>query len=393
MLDTASQLLRLGSRAPNRIDAAWGVLAVACLGVMIASPTWETIPFHVIWITLTLLYGFRVWSLPTTAAILGGVMLATGASIFADAFDGIQLWGELFEVPLMAAMFLAMVWHARRRVQALKTVQALAEERAALLEQQERLLQNVSHELRTPVTIARGHLELLQRSFDTDRPELTVAFEELQRIEHIVDRVLLLARVERADWVSRSPIDLVPFLEDVFMRWSEVARRAWHLGEIAELSIDADETWVRAALDALIENAVQYTDEYARIELGAFRAGGEVVLTVTDAGPGISADAQERIFERFARTDASRSRRLGGSGLGLPIVAAIARAHSGSCAVRSAEGAGSVFELRLPISWPGAPAREEPLACGRSRSRSPWPDLLESIRDRALPQVPPADVR
>src|SRR5471032_975986 len=85
MLDTASQLLRFGSRAPNRIDAAWGVLAVACLGVMMASPTWETIPFHVIWITLTLLYGFRVWSLPTTAAILGAVMLATGASIFSDA--------------------------------------------------------------------------------------------------------------------------------------------------------------------------------------------------------------------------------------------------------------------------------------------------------------------
>ena len=105
----------------------------------------------------------------------------------------------------MSAMFLAMVWHARRRVQALETVQALAEERASLLEQQERLLQNVSHELRTPVTIARGHLELLAAQLDTDRPELTVAFDELQRIEQIVDRVLLLARVERTDWVSRSP--------------------------------------------------------------------------------------------------------------------------------------------------------------------------------------------
>ena len=359
MLDTASQLLRakralrFGSKAPNRIDAAWGVLAVACLGVMIASPAWETIPFHVIWITLTLLYGFRVWSLPTTAAILGAVMIGTGASIFSDAFDGIQLWGELFEVPLMAAMFLAMVWHARRRVQALETVQALAEERASLLEQQERLLQNVSHELRTPVTIARGHLELLQRSFDTDRPELTVAFEELQRIEHIVDRVLLLARVERTDWLSRSPFELVPFLEDVFMRWSEVARRAWHLGEIAEVTLDADETWVRAALDALIENAVQYTDEYARIELSGFCSGDQVVLSVRDAGQGIPEDAQERIFERFARTDASRSRRLGGSGLGLSIVAAIVRAHGGSCSVRSSEGHGSVFELRFPLARPG----------------------------------------
>ena len=73
-----------------------------------------------------------MWSLPTTGVVLGSVVIGTGASIFADAFDGIQLWGELFEVPLMSAMFLAMVWHARRRVQALETVEALAEERATL---------------------------------------------------------------------------------------------------------------------------------------------------------------------------------------------------------------------------------------------------------------------
>ena len=70
--------------------------------------------------------------------------------------------------------------------------------------------------------------------------------------------------------------------------------------------------------------------------------------------------AQERIFERFARTDASRSRRLGGSGLGLSIVAAIARAHGGSCSVRSTEGLGSVFELRLPLARPGGAVWDEP---------------------------------
>jgi two-component system, OmpR family, sensor kinase len=281
------------------------------------------------------------------------VLLTTSAFMLTDAFDGFQL------VPLIAAMFLAMVWHSQRRVQALESMQALAEERASLLEQHERLLQDVSHELRTPVTIVRGHLALLQRSFDTERPELTVAFEELQRIEQIVDRVLLLARVERTDWVSLSPIELVPFLEDVFMRWSEVARRAWHLDEIPELTLDADENGVRAALDALIENAVQHTDEYARIDLAAYRSGDQVVLSVRDAGQGIPADAQEHIFERFVRTDASRSRRLGGSGLGLSIVAAIARAHNGSCSVQSTEGVGSVFELRLSLSRPASNVPEE----------------------------------
>src|SRR6185437_4203414 len=157
---------------PSRVEIAWGALAVACLAAMIGWPSWETIPFHVIWITLTLLYGFRVWSLTVTGIVLGAVVIGTGASIMSDAFDGLQLWGELFEVPLMSAMFLAMVWHARRRAQAMDTVATLASERADLLAQQERLLHNVSHELRTPVTIARGHLELLERRLGEGHSEL-----------------------------------------------------------------------------------------------------------------------------------------------------------------------------------------------------------------------------
>src|SRR2546423_14543075 len=131
---------------------------------MVLWPDWETIPFHFVWISLTLLYGFRVWGREPTAVVLFVVMGATGALILADAFAGIQLWGELFEVPLMAAMFLAMVWHARRRQDALRTAEERAEENARLLSREESFLQDVSHELRTPVTIARGHVELALRS-------------------------------------------------------------------------------------------------------------------------------------------------------------------------------------------------------------------------------------
>jgi signal transduction histidine kinase len=314
---------------------------------MVMWPAWETIPFHVIWISLTVLYGFRVWSLPVTSSVLAAVGLATGASITADAFVGIQLWGELFEVPLMSAMFLAMVWHARRRAVAMDTIASLADDRASLLEQQERLLQNVSHELRTPVTIARGHLELLQRNIG-GRPELAVAFDELHRIEQIVDRLLLLARAEREDFLQLEGIQLVPFLEETFMRWVEVAPRAWRLGDIVDVTVTADETWLRAALDALLENAVQYTDDYAPIELSARGDTEGVVIAVEDGGQGIDPGARSQIFERFARSDASRSRREGGAGLGLAIVAAIARAHGGGVSVRPAEH-GSIFELRLPL--------------------------------------------
>jgi len=344
----------------SRFDTGWAVFSAACLVAMAAFPSWETIPFHLIWISLTLLYGFRVWSLPVTTAVLAAVCLATGASIMADAFDGLQLWGELFEVPLMSAMFVAMVWHARRRKQAVEIADAHAEEGERLLAQQERLLQNVSHELRTPVTIARGHLELLQRELGDYAP-LEVAFEELRRIEQIVDRLLLLARAERDGFLMLEEVPLVPFLEDIFMRWAEVAPRAWRLGSIVDVTLTVDETWLRAALDALLENAVQYTDDYAAIELSARGERNAVVIAVADEGHGVPPEAVEQIFERFARADRSRSRREGGAGLGLAIVDAIARAHGGSAQARPAER-GTVFELRLPL--PEAANAEEREAPG-----------------------------
>jgi signal transduction histidine kinase len=346
---------QLRSPGISRLDVAWGGLWVACLAAMIAWPSWETVPFHVVWISLTVLYGFRVWPLHRTALVLGAVMTSTGALILGDALRGLDRWGELIELPLLAAMFAAMVWHAQRRVSTLHAVQALAAERADLLQLEEQLLHDVSHELRTPVTIARGHLELLQRELGGPRPELSVAFDELARIDSIVDRLLLLARAERPDSAVFTPVPLLAFLEDVFIRWAEIAPRAWQLGEIADVTLEADETWLRTALDALLENAVRYTEDYAPIALSARCAEGDVLITVADGGPGIAPDAIDQIFQRFARSDAARTRHQGGAGLGLAIVQAIARAHDGSCSVRSEVGSGAVFELRLPLVRGAAP--------------------------------------
>ncbi|MGN6869540.1 MAG: sensor histidine kinase [Solirubrobacteraceae bacterium] len=341
-----------------RVELLWAVFAAANYGAMIAWPSWETIPFHFVWISLTLLYGFRVWPMRATLIVLGFVVVFTGASIMLDAFEGLQLWGELFEVPLMSAMFLAMVWHARRRMDAVRVAEAEAEERQAMLESQERFIHDASHELRTPLTIARGHLELLADHGLAG--ELDVALDELGRIDAIIERLLLLAAADQPDFLRIGSVELEPFLEDVFMRWSEVAHRTWRLGPLARVRLSVDPDRLRTALDALLENAIKYTDERDAIELRARRAGpGQVLIEVEDEGSGVDEDALAHIFERFARADAARTRSTGGVGLGLSIVDAIAKAHGGHCTAQNT-GHGSIFALQLPAVTPARSAQTLP---------------------------------
>jgi signal transduction histidine kinase len=331
----------------KQIEVAWATFAIANLVAMRVWPSWETIPFHFIWISLTLVYGFRVWRRAVTNLTLLAVVASTGALILSDAFSGEQLWGELFEVPLMSAMFLAMVWHARRRQDALRVVERQASERASLLERQERFLHDASHELRTPVTIARGHLEVLRRTNGKPAPEVDVALDELKRIEQILERLLLLAKADQPDFVVLETIELEPFLEDVFMRWSEIAPRAWTLGELAAGELAVDSEGLRCALDALLENAVDYSERGDLIEVRSRVTAGEVVIEIEDGGCGIPDEALAHIWNRFARADAARTRAHGGVGLGLAIVDAIAKAHDGRCNVEATPN-GTIFALCLP---------------------------------------------
>jgi signal transduction histidine kinase len=329
------------------VEILWAVFVACNYAAKWLWPTWGTVPFHFAWVGLTVAYGFRVWPRHAAILVLSTVVFVTAGAIAIDGILAPRRWAELGEIPLLAAMFMVMIWHDRRRVDALRQAEGHADELKSMLEQHERFIHDASHELRTPVTIARGHLELVMAG-GLDYPELDIALDELSRIDGIIERLLLLATADRPDFVRLEQLDVEPFLEDVFMRWSEVAARHWRLGPLVSGTLLADPERLRTALDALLENALKYTDERDAIELRARRDSGHgIVIEVEDQGCGIPQEALTRIFQRFGRADPSRSRAVGGVGLGLAIVDAVARSHDGRCTVTSSEH-GSVFGLHLP---------------------------------------------
>ena len=141
---------------PGWLDLAWGAFAALNLAAIVVFQHWETIPFHFIWISVTLVYGFRIWPAKPTLWVLAAVIVTTFLAIGLDVWRRTEPVDELNEVPLMAAMFWAMVWHARRRLAADMQRVPSASRTARLLATQRRFLQDASHQLRTPITIAPG---------------------------------------------------------------------------------------------------------------------------------------------------------------------------------------------------------------------------------------------
>ena len=347
--------------ASGWLDVAWVVFAAANLVAMALAPEWETVPFHFIWVSLTVLYGYRVWGPRVTAGLLTAVVLSTGALLVHDVIDHAQLADELTEVPLMGAMFLAMVWHAQHRRSAMEELRRVSDANLRLLHRERQFIQDASHELRTPITVALGHAELVERA--SREPELAedarVVVDELQRLRRLADRLLLLATSEDPDFLSWSPVRVEQLLAAVLQRWSPIDRR-WRLDPAEAATVVGDADRLELALDALVENAVKHTGPGDEIRLGASRRDGQVAIVVADSGTGMPAEHLDGIFERFARLDQSRTRDRGGVGLGLAIVKAIVQAHHGALGVRSSPGAGSVFQLLLPLQPAADPAGAEP---------------------------------
>jgi signal transduction histidine kinase len=342
------------------VDVAWGAFSVANLVAITVFAEWETVPFHFIWISLTLLYGFRVWSIKPTAWVLAVVMVTTFAAISWDVFRGRQSVDELNEVPLMAAMFGMMVWHAQRRLTAYRVSARISAENARLLATQRRFLQDASHQLRTPITIALGHAELLASelagSGRAEERDIGVVVGELVRLRRLSERLLMIAAAEDPDFLRPEPVALDRFTMDVLRRWMPTAERRWQLGRLDEVVVDADRERLGLAMDALLENAIRHTQDGDVIQLSVLSAGdgSAARMIIADTGTGIPLSERDHIFDRFrSGSDLGDGRR---TGLGLALVRAVARAHGGDALVHSTPGRGSEFELVLPVTAPAADA-------------------------------------
>jgi signal transduction histidine kinase len=321
-------------------EAALVVFWAANLLVLWHLSSWTTVPFHFIWVSLTLFYGFRVWSGRVTFGVLAAVCAGTGLGLIhaAEASGGPGI-DELTEIPLMSAMFLAMVWHARRREAALHEVRRAAEH-------ERHFAQDASHLLRTPIAVARGHVELIRESNRGSEvaEDAAVVLQELEQLSRISHRLLVLAAAGQTGFIRPERIELEELVVDTARRWGATADRHWHVDVAHDGTVPVDMEQISLALDALIENAVRYTNNGGSISITAHADGTNACIDVADSGPGIPPERLPFVFERFQRAH----RRGGGAGLGLPMVRAIAEAHGGAVvASRSALG-GALFRITLP---------------------------------------------
>ena len=212
---------------------------------------------------------------------------------------------------------------------------------------------NLSHELKTPIGAVAALADSLNGETQTEvvwrLAERIVT--ESHRMSRIVDDLLDLSRVEFGGTEEWTDIDLATVLVEVVSTNQHAAKRqglGLSLTGSAELLVRGDRSQLVSVFSNLVDNAIKYSEIGGVVNVSSAVKDDEIVLSVTDHGIGIAERDQKRIFERFYRVDKARSRATGGTGLGLSIVRHIVLEHGGAIDVRSEEGVGSTFTVRLP---------------------------------------------
>lgn len=217
---------------------------------------------------------------------------------------------------------------------------------------------NVSHELKTPVTSIKGFVETLLDGAMNDPAEarrfLEIVARQADRLNAIIEDLLMLSRLEQTDEASDEMLELAPLAgplrEAVDLCTPSAKSRNIRIEMTCEPDLEAriNPNLIQQGVVNLIDNALKYSEDGTSVSVEAIESDDEVLIFVRDQGCGIAADHLPRLFERFYRVDRARSRDLGGTGLGLSIVRHIVQCHHGRVTVESTPGIGSSFCIHLP---------------------------------------------
>lgn len=211
---------------------------------------------------------------------------------------------------------------------------------------------NAAHELRTPLAVMRTELDVLKKRKDPTPAEYAQAVqrasEQTERLSHLVDMLLELTDLGTAP--RNDHVSLAALIEEVLFDLAQVADEKQV--KLCQVSGDAELTGsdllIYRAVYNMVENAIKYNRPNGRVTVGVKTENGVVILRVSDTGIGIATENWDSIFDPFVRVDKSRSRAMGGAGLGLALVKDIAQLHGGSVQVAKSSGKGTEIELRLP---------------------------------------------
>ena len=224
----------------------------------------------------------------------------------------------------------------------------------AAFDREREFVADASHELRTPVTIAQGELDLLRRDADPEEKErLDVVRRELKRMERLVAEMLTIASQDSEGALRHDRVDVSDLLSDLRRDAPLMGRRRYEIADLGG-TVEADPDRLAQVFRNLLRNAVAHTEVDGLISVEATGQGDVVRFDITDDGPGFSAAEATRLFDRFYRTESSRSQGGSGSGLGLTIARSIVEAHGGRIwAEAGGEEGGGRVSFELPGYWAG----------------------------------------
>nr|WP_189936166.1 HAMP domain-containing sensor histidine kinase [Streptomyces sulfonofaciens] len=238
---------------------------------------------------------------------------------------------------------------------------AMSARRARLESVRKAMTSDVAHELRTPLSNIRGWLEAVEDGVARPDSELVaLLLGQARLLQHIIDDLRDLSEADAGELrLSREPVEVAELLAATAMAHRASAEAAGVRLTVAvdpspPLVVDADRVRLRQAVGNLVSNAIRHTPAGGRVVLRSRREGDAVAIEVADTGAGIAPGELPHVFDRFWRAEKSRSRRGGGSGLGLSIVRKLTEAHGGTVSATSTPGKGSRFVLRIPA--PRGPA-------------------------------------